>query len=342
MSTEPPRISTRWAGRRGGRRHRRPVLRLVPAARAGADVIVLEAGERTGGGASRGNAGAICPSGVEPLASPGMLRATLDNLRRPDAALHVHPASMPQMAGFLLRFRRSGTTAAYDRGVLALAQVGSRVTAAYDVLAESRHRHARPPRWLPRGVPGPSGRRRGACAGRRHGRARRLCRAGAAARRGGASRAGPLLGEAVVTGFVIPDERWIDASLLLDDLTAAAVAAGVDLRKGAPASAVHDLGDAVEVDTPAGTVTGEVAVVAAGVWSRDLVMPLGVKLTMQAGKGYSFALHPGRMPDRLLYLPDAHVMASPLGIAFGSPARWNSTARPTASGRSGSRRSCVG
>ena len=54
-------------------------------------------------------------------------------------------------------------------------------------------------------------------------------------------------------------------------------------------------------------------VVAAGVWTRDLVAPMGVKLQMQAGKGYSFALHPERMPTRMLELPDAHVVATPLG-----------------------------
>ena len=91
---------------------------------AGAEVIVLEAGERTGGGASRGNAGAICPSMVQPLAAPGTVRAALADLPRPDAALHVHPAYLPKMAGFLTRFARSSTTAAYDRGVHTLTRSG--------------------------------------------------------------------------------------------------------------------------------------------------------------------------------------------------------------------------
>ena len=78
---------------------------------AGAEVIVLEAEAHTGGGASRGNAGAICPSQVEPLAAPGTVRMALDDLRRPDAALYVHPAYLPQMAGFLTRFARASTTA---------------------------------------------------------------------------------------------------------------------------------------------------------------------------------------------------------------------------------------
>ena len=111
---------------------------------AGAEVIVLEAGAHTGGGASRGNAGAICPSQVEPLAAPGTVRMALDDLRRPDAALYVHPAYLPQMAVFLTRFARASTAAAYDRGVHALAQLARGVTAAYDRLAEvGVGRHAR-------------------------------------------------------------------------------------------------------------------------------------------------------------------------------------------------------
>jgi D-amino-acid dehydrogenase len=123
----------------------------------------------------------------------------------------------------------------------------------------------------------------------------------------------PLLGDAARAGFVIPGERWIDASLLIDDLSDALRGAGVDVRTGTPVSAVHDLGDAVEVDTPDQTVAGGVVILAAGVWTRDLVATLGVKLQLQAGKGYSFALHPTHMPTRLLDLPDAHVVAAPLG-----------------------------
>ena len=123
----------------------------------------------------------------------------------------------------------------------------------------------------------------------------------------------PLLGDDARAGFVIPGERWIDASLLIDDLSDALSEAGVGVRTGAPVSAVHDLGDGVEVDTPGDTVAGAVVVLAAGVWTRDLVAPLGVKLQLQAGKGYSFAVQPKRMPERLLELPDAYVVAAPLG-----------------------------
>ena len=280
---------------------------------AGADVIVLEAGEQTGGGASRGNAGAICPSLAEPLAAPGMVRAALDDLRRPDAALYVHPAYMPQMAGFLLRFSRSGRHAAYDRGVRALAQLARGVTGAYDRLAEAGvGLHARQDGYLM--VFGSQ-----EAAAEEHARIIGVSALVASSPPEPLLSAvqlrayEPLLGDTAVAGFVIPGERWIDASLLLDDLTAAIHDAGVDLRTGASVTALHDLGDSIEVDTPGGTVEAAVAVVAAGVWTRDLVVPLGVKLTMQAGKGYSFALRPPRVPEHVLELHDAHVMATPLG-----------------------------
>ena len=201
---------------------------------AGAEVIVLEAGERTGGGASRGNAGAICPSLVEPLAAPGTVRAALADLPRPDAALHVHPAYLPQMAGFLTRFARSSTTAAYDRGVHALTQLSRGATAAYDRLAEvGVGRHARRDGFLV------VHRDRDAAA-EEHARIVGMAALGVCAPPEpllGAAEVRahePLLGDAARAGFVIPGERWIDASLLIDDLSDALRGAGVDLRTARP------------------------------------------------------------------------------------------------------------
>jgi D-amino-acid dehydrogenase len=280
---------------------------------AGAEVIVLEAGARTGGGASRGNAGAICPSFVAPLAAPGTVRAALADLPRPDAALYVHPAYLPKMAGFLTRFARSSTTAAYDRGVHALTRLSRGAIAAYDRLAEvGVGRHARREGFL-------VVHRDRETAAEGHARIVGMAALGVCAApepllgAAGVRAHEPLLGDDARAGFVIPGERWIDASLLIDDLSDALLAAGVDVRTGVPVSAVHDLGDGVELDTPGDAVAGAVVVLAAGVWTRDLVAPLGVKLQLQAGKGYSFAVQPKRMPERLLELPDAYVVAAPLG-----------------------------
>lgn len=280
--------------------------------RAGVDVTVLEAGPRTGGGASRGNAGGICPSLVEPLAAPGMVRAALADLRKPDAALYVHPAYLPRMAGFLGRFVRSARSAAYDRGFDGLATLARDVMAAYDALAaDGIGTHVRADGYLIVCRTEEAARRE------RTGIARLaamgICRPpGPLLRRAELCDSEPLLAAGAEAGFVVPDERWVDASRLIDDLTRALARAGVEIVLGAQARSIHDLDTLVEVDTAAGTFAGSRVVLAAGVWTKGLVAPFGVRLPMQAGKGYSFALHPEPMPARTMYLPDVHVMASPL------------------------------
>jgi len=279
--------------------------------RAGADVVVVEAGQRVGQGASRGNAGAICPSMVEPLAAPGMFRTILDDLRRPDAALHIHPSTMPLMAGFLMRFARATTTAAHERGVQALAQLGRGVTAAYDELAAA-------------GI-GTNARRDGYLtlhASEADARAEReaiarmasmgMCEPPGSILDGdGLRRLEPLVSERIAAGFELPGERWIDAGAFVDELDTALRAEGVVVRTDARVRALADVGDGVEVETASGTVDGAVAVVAAGVWSSDLLRSLGTKLCLYPGKGYSFSVQPGRMPAHVLHLPDAHVMLTP-------------------------------
>lgn len=280
--------------------------------RAGAEVVVVEAGAAVGQGASRGNAGAICPSMTEPLAAPGALREILRDLTRTDAALHVHPATMPRMAGFLRRFTRAATQEAYGRGLEALLGLAAGVRHAYDELAAAGiGADARREGYLTLHAD-PSG----AVAEREH--VARMAEAGVCSPPGPildgtALRAiEPLLSDRVVAGFLLPDERWIDAAILVEELATSLAEAGVGIHTAAPARAVVDLGDGVEVETDTGIVDGAVALVAAGAWSRDLVAPLGLALPLYPGKGYSFSLHPAALPDHVLHLPEAHVMLTPL------------------------------
>ena len=278
----------------------------------GAAVTVLEAGE-PGGGASRGNAGAICPSFVEPLPAPGMIRQALASMTRSDAALHVRPAYVPKVAGFLRRFTAAATRERFDAGFDALARLAADATDAYDVLA-------------PAGVTG--GLRRDgylvafalrSSAVESHADVIR------AADRGLCDHPGdlldgdellelePLLSSGARAGFMIPGERWVDPSLLVDELAAALSAAGVDLVQRAPAVGVTDTSNGVAVRTAGGDHRADAVVVAAGVWSRELVAPLGLGLPLLPGKGYSFALRPTPLPERVLYLEDARVMLTPMG-----------------------------
>jgi D-amino-acid dehydrogenase len=279
---------------------------------AGAEVTLLEAG-RPGGGASRGNAGAICPSMTEPLPAPGMIREALADITRSDAALHVHPAYAPRMAGFLRRFAAAATPARYERGLAAMAQLGRGVTAAYDELAASGiGTGARADGYLFVHASAEHAARERAQIARMS--ALGLCAEPTEMVAGAALRdLEPMLGPGAVAGFLVPGERWIDPGVFVDELAAGCQAVGVEVVTDASASRIQAFDDGVEVETAAGRFDAATAVVAAGVWTRDLVAPLGVRLPILPGKGYSFAVRSAPQARRAMHLSDAHVMAVPMG-----------------------------
>ena len=55
------------------------------------------------------------------------------------------------------------------------------------------------------------------------------------------------------------------------------------------------------------------SVLAPGAWIAPLGRLLGIRLPVQAGKGYSFEVRPRRMPRHALLLLEPHVGCSPLG-----------------------------
>jgi len=280
--------------------------------RAGADVVLLER-DRVGSGASRGNAGEICPGEAEPLPAPGLVRHAIGNLFRRDAAFFVEPRFAPFMTGFLLRLAGHCTRPAYERGLSAMAQLSGRTFELYDELA-----------------------RGGIAVGMGTDGYLKCCSSVEVARdardelarmagRGFAQQPGPVLGadelaevepavsEHTLAGFVQPGERWIDPSGLVDRLTDALRAMGVEVVEGARVTQVREGGGRVVVEGSLGRFEGEAVVVAAGAWSRELCRALGTRLSMQPGKGYSFSVRPRSVPRRVLNFPDAHVIATPMG-----------------------------
>ena len=280
---------------------------------AGAEVTVLEAGDRVGGGASRGNAGAICPSLTEPLPAPGMIRRALADMRRPDAALHVDPRYAPRMASFLARFTAAASQEAYARGSRALVGLASGVIGAYDELAaEGIGSHVRRDGYV-------FAHRDASAAADEHRMVARMAELGVCAQPGeildgdGLRALEPMLSVAIRAGFVLPGERWIDPSRLVDDLDRALRDAGVRVIEDAGVAAVHDLGDEIELESAGGRFHGSSVVLAAGAWTRALCAGLGLRVPLLPGKGYSFALRPARMPSHAVFFSDPHVVASPMG-----------------------------
>ncbi len=74
------------------------------------------------------------------------------------------------------------------------------------------------------------------------------------------------------------------------------------------------------VVTSRGEVTGDEFVLCGGSWSPDIARDLGLRLPMQAGKGYSLTLsHPRQQPRICSILTEARVAVTPMGdsLRFG-------------------------
>jgi D-amino-acid dehydrogenase len=277
---------------------------------AGVDVVVLER-DRVGSGASRGNAGEICPGLATPLAAPGVVGEALRGLRRGGSPLQLRPQANPAVARFLLGFAWSARQAPFSRGVRALAQLGADAVSLYrelDAGGVEMHRNDRPYLYV-------YGSRDAAAAGRQS-----LERAlgepsdlfGPVLDADELRRREPCLA-GDVAGYEVNGQMTVNPSVLVDSLAAHLRAAGVVIREGARATAIASRPHGAIVHTSAGAVPADAVVLASGIWSAPLAATVGTRLPIFPGKGYSFNVPVEHRPEHLLAIEAAHVHMAPLG-----------------------------
>jgi D-amino-acid dehydrogenase len=258
--------------------------------RRGVDVTVLEAGPRVGGGASRGNAGWICPTQVAPLAAPGLIRRLTRDALSPASALYIRPRGLLPLAPFLLKLAAGAKRKTYDARVAAMRGLAEMAWPAIDEIE----------------------------VGVRQSGILSVFSSEAAARH-----ALDLLGvdvalidafEACVsakatTGFVLPDDGFVDPGELVDALAASVsgrVLVGTDVR------AITRVGRGWTVTLDGETLAAEAVVLAAGAHTPELAKLAGHHLRVVPGKGYSFTVPMDAPPARPLHLEEAHCVLTPL------------------------------
>jgi D-amino-acid dehydrogenase len=277
-------------------------------AEAGLRVTVLER-DRVGSGASRGNAGEICPDLVEPLPAPGVISAALRTVHRPESPLYVHPTISRDLSRFLIGFTRHATRARYAAGVRDLAALATGTFALFEQLeAAGVDANARKTGYLfVHGSPGAA-----------HAAWHRFAGLGAPLDPSGVLDAAglaelePCLGPAARAGFVVEDQWSVDPNLFVDRLAELLRHRGVDIAEGSRVTGLESRPGGVRVRTVDGPLDADAAVLAAGVWSREIARGLGLDLNIFPGKGYSLSLRLDRSPSRLVHLGDAHVVVTPL------------------------------
>ena len=282
------------------------------AAQQGFDVTVIDRQPPPEQGCSYGNAGMIVPSHFVPLAAPGMVVSGLKWMWNPQSPFYIKPRLDRDLIGWALKFWQAATPEHVKRSAPVLRDLNLASRACYDAMAalpgmdfglvkkgllmlcltekmlEEEAHGAEKARSL--GVP-----------------AEVLDPSGAAAVDPGARMS--------IAGAVFyPGDCHLSPHLLMAVLAADCRARGVKFLSGLEVTGWdRDHGKLRAVRTAAGGVEGGQFVLAGGAWSGEVIRPLGLKLPMQAGKGYSLTLpKPRQLPAVCSILTEARVAVTPM------------------------------
>lgn len=271
----------------------------------GVEVTVLER-RHVAAGSSWGNAGWLTPAMAVPLPAPGMLSTGLRGLLSPASPLYIPPRPDPRLAQFLLALARNCTDRRWRVSMSALAALNQRAFAAFDALAEGGVREGtfQSDRFLV------------ACRtdAELQPVIEELELAGAGAGYSlltgdEAREAEPMLSESVRYGLFMHGQRYFHPGDFVASLAESVQARGGRIVEGASVTSIRDLGRRVL------TATGDefacdVTVISAGAWLGRLARPFGVRMPVQAGRGYSFTVPAG--PAGPTYFPGTHTVCTPV------------------------------
>jgi D-amino-acid dehydrogenase len=274
------------------------------------EVTVLES-HRMGSAASAGNAGWLCPGQAGPLPEPGLTAYGMRSLLDAESALYFSPAQLPRMLPWLLRFARHCNARDHRRGTTALARLAGRTFELAEAFADDGVRFDLERRGLLVAARERAG-VEGFLAGLQPLRDAGFRVPDRVLSAGETHELEPTLASSVTAGLLIEEHWHVHAPNYMAALAARLGEMGVALEEGAEVSELT-LGDGRvrEVHTSAGTFSADAVILAAGAWSPRLARQLGLRLPVQAGKGYSFELRPQVLPRHALLLLEPHVGCSP-------------------------------
>jgi len=281
-------------------------------ARRGLKVALLEKGEICSG-SSYGNAGLIVPSHCVPLAAPGNVSRALKWMFTPDGPVHIKPRFDLDLFSWLLRF----FSACNDRRLRTSIEVLRRLSvesvklfdelactpgAGFDYEKKGYLRVYKTPEGLHDGVK----------------EAELVRSAGGDARvldSDGIKGLNPDIRIEVLGGILYAEDAHLSPAKFVQVLTSQMVSYGVGVH---PFTEVIDFRKSGRRITSVRTTRGEFRaaeiVLAAGSWVPGIARCLGLRLPIQAAKGYSFTFQrPARCPAVPFSLGEAGVAVTPMG-----------------------------
>ena len=262
-------------------------------------------------GCSFGNAGFIVPSHFVPLAAPGMMSQGLKWMLRSDSPFYVKPRFDLNLLRWTMLFNQAATKTRVNAAAPILRDLSIRSKRLFQELDGELNFGLKP-------------------SGLRMMYQTEKCRAEELEMAEQAATLGieanelssadvqseePNLQTNVIGAVTYPGDASLNPSLFMTKMRESLVTSGVHFKNGVEVKALNlDGGKISSVVTDSGELTADEYVLAGGSWSQKLAKTIGLKLPVQAGKGYNFTVDNASQQVAVpSILCEAKVAVSPLG-----------------------------
>ena len=281
-------------------------------AQRGHRVTVLERSPESRDGCSFGNAGMIVPSHFVPLAAPGMVALGLKWMWNPESPFYIKPRLDWDLFDWAIKFWQAATAARVNRAAPLLRDLSFASRACFEELADLTGDNfclaKRGLLMLCKTLRGLDEEAHVA------GRARELGVPAEVldARQAAALDPGVTLDVAGAVYF--PKDCHLSPARFMASLQACCIAAGVTFEWNAEVTGIEQRANRItEVRTTRGEFTGDEYVLCGGSWSPLLARGLGLRIPMQAGKGYTLTLpNPPQLPRICSIFTEARLAITPM------------------------------
>ncbi|HWI21328.1 MAG TPA: FAD-dependent oxidoreductase [Baekduia sp.] len=276
-------------------------------ARAGAHVTVVDSGS-AGGATSSGATGWIVPALSAPLAAPGSIAQGARLMLRRDRPFFIAPRASLDLARWLIAFRRSATPDRYAAATAVLTAINQRTLELYDGLAATGvefEMHGggltflglseelldmTEQRFINMGYADNIERLSGAEIRERE----------------------PMVAPIVAGAVHARPERFVRPETLNRGLADALAGHGAELVENSGVRGLRRQANEWIVELGDRDIPADRVVVAAGIWTNDLLRNLGIRLPLQPGKGYSLTTRSSSPPpNNALFFVEAMIGISP-------------------------------
>jgi D-amino-acid dehydrogenase len=265
-------------------------------------------------GCSFGNAGMVVPSHFVPLAAPGMVWRGLKWMRNPESPFWIKPRWDGELFDWGWKFWRAANRGHVERAAPLLRDLHTASRAAFEELSRDTDFGL-----VKRGLL--------ALCKTEHGFEEEAKAAEMARKLGvpaevldakATAKLEPGVRMDIAGSVYFPGDCHLSPHRLMSALRGRLEKSGVQFLWEKDVTACRSSGARIEaLQTAAGEIRADEFVLCGGSWSTQFARQLGLKLPMQAGKGYSLTLaKPRQLPQTCAILTEARLAVTPMGTAL--------------------------